>query len=323
VRRIGSRRIHERESDALQRRFAAAGPVFDGGEFRIEHAVPLRCDGRQQIGGRFGAGFAAVGEAFGFDAGGFALGGSGFFEQRQGARQSGSRRQAFEGHLLDAAADGKIGVLPAFLISLLAQRFGLAAQIGGERGASLFAQAADASLIQPHFGGGLRDDGARRITTTASHSSCGGGSQSSRELYDPLGRLVRTEVDSGDSTVDIVERQYDEHGRLWRVSHPYRSGNALWTTYSYDAVDRLVEAAYPENSGTEQRSYSGNQTTIVEANGSQRRLTVDGLGRIQTASEFGAAQYDVTDVHLWARHSSGGQEGCSVRVGDAGGAFCA
>jgi YD repeat-containing protein len=136
------------------------------------------------------------------------------------------------------------------------------------------------------------DDGARR-TTTASQSSCGGGSMTSRELYDPLGRLVRTEVDSEDSTMDTVERQYDDHGRLWRVSHPCRPGNPLWTTYSYDALDRLVGTAYPDNSGTEQRSYAGNETTIVEANGSQRRLTVDGLGRIQTASEFGPAQYDV------------------------------
>jgi RHS repeat-associated protein len=56
------------------------------------------------------------------------------------------------------------------------------------------------------------DDGARRITTTASQSSCGGGSQSSRELYDPLGRLVRTEVDSGDSTVDIVVTRLATNG---------------------------------------------------------------------------------------------------------------
>jgi hypothetical protein len=94
------------------------------------------------------------------------------------------------------------------------------------------------------------NDAAREIMTTIAQNSCSGGeNQRAVDKYDTLGRLVRTETDSGAATVDIVERQYDDHGRLWKQSHPYRTA-AKWTTL---CLRRAGPGAGGDSSGREQR----------------------------------------------------------------------
>ncbi|MEP7339811.1 MAG: hypothetical protein ABI977_18880 [Acidobacteriota bacterium] len=50
------------------------------------------------------------------------------------------------------------------------------------------------------------------------------------------------------SLVDVVVTKYDNLGRLWQQSRPYRSGTAPMYTYAYDTLDRTVSVTAPDNS---------------------------------------------------------------------------
>src|SRR5207249_1991926 len=92
--------------------------------------------------------------------------------------------------------------------------------------------------------------------------------------FDKLYRVLtkRTADPAGDIFVDT---QYDAKGRKSQVSNPYRVGEAvLWTTYTYDLLDRPSITTKPHGS-TIQYSYTNNQTTVTDEAGNQRRYTYD------------------------------------------------
>ncbi|MEZ5306288.1 MAG: RHS repeat-associated core domain-containing protein [Pyrinomonadaceae bacterium] len=66
--------------------------------------------------------------------------------------------------------------------------------------------------------------------------------------YDGLGRLTKTEeVREGGNRV--VENEFDEAGRVSRVSNPHREGErAVWTTNHYDAAGRLIRIVHADGS---------------------------------------------------------------------------
>lgn len=100
-------------------------------------------------------------------------------------------------------------------------------------------------------------------------------------FYDSLQREIRQQVYSVDGTVVKTDTQYMSNGRLHRVSEPYTSTAAHWTTYSnYDALGRAKTVLGPDL-GTLSKSFSRYGTTIrttetltvVTPNGNQAQTT--------------------------------------------------
>jgi YD repeat-containing protein len=97
----------------------------------------------------------------------------------------------------------------------------------------------------------------------------------------------------------FVDKEYDSKGRLWKVSNPYKDGDAvLYTEYQYDNQDRLTSTVTPDGTTT-RIEYLGNQTkTTVSANGSQPHkstITVNAMGwtvRSDDASGNSYVTYD-------------------------------
>jgi RHS repeat-associated protein len=75
------------------------------------------------------------------------------------------------------------------------------------------------------------------------------------KYVDGMGRMVK-EVEFGKNYApDVVETQFDNLGRVWRQTRPYRANSDLspaetvqWSTMVYDALDRPVQTAGPDNS---------------------------------------------------------------------------
>jgi len=80
--------------------------------------------------------------------------------------------------------------------------------------------------------------------------------------FDKLYRVIQKKT--ADPAGDIfVDTQYDDKGRKWKVSNPYRSGESvIWTTSTYDALDRPSVTTNQDGS-TVQYVYSNNQTTVT------------------------------------------------------------
>jgi RHS repeat-associated protein len=126
----------------------------------------------------------------------------------------------------------------------------------------------------------------------------------SYQFFDGLGRSVRTfQMAKPDATEWITsDTQYDNMGRVWRVSNPYNTGGsgtpittAGWTTTEYDALGRVRAITAPDGSKAE-TAYSnktaaapiGTQVTISHLAGQtlrSRTAVTDALGRLMQVVE--------------------------------------
>ena len=114
-------------------------------------------------------------------------------------------------------------------------------------------------------------------------------------LYDGLGRVKQTQLNSDPEGVDFVDTTYDLDGRLYQTSNPYRSGDTeFWTTRGYDGLGRLNSLTNPDNSFTSTK-YIGNTTTITDEIGNQRESQTDALGRLTKVWEDPAGANLETD----------------------------
>src|SRR5262249_40393443 len=96
-------------------------------------------------------------------------------------------------------------------------------------------------------------------------------------------------------------------GRVSQAANPHSpSESQVWTTYAYDALSRPTTITPPGGAGSTQFSYSGNQTTVTDPAGLQRRNYTDGLGRLVRVDEPG---YD-DGGKATATLTVGGSEGC-------------
>ena len=91
------------------------------------------------------------------------------------------------------------------------------------------------------------------------------------ERHDPAGNV-------------LADTEYDENGRVKRVSMPYRSGSPAWTTPTYDALDRSVTVTNPDST-TVSVAYSGKTVTTTDEAGVPRRQTFNGLGQLTKVEE--------------------------------------
>ncbi|HTC48449.1 MAG TPA: hypothetical protein VK722_14085, partial [Candidatus Aquilonibacter sp.] len=133
------------------------------------------------------------------------------------------------------------------------------------------------------------------VTTKAISSS---QSEVSTTLYDGLGRISQTQLNSDPSGADYTQTTtYDALGRISQVYNPTRCnppttdcGETTWgySTYGYDALGRTTQVAHSDGTSAAM-SYIGRATIASdEGNGTapvQRISQVDGLGRVASVCE--------------------------------------
>jgi RHS repeat-associated protein len=83
--------------------------------------------------------------------------------------------------------------------------------------------------------------------------------------YDALGRVIASDSQGFDGSNRRVATQHDSKGRVSQTSRPYFTigGTAKWTVYTYDALDRVTKAVFPD---TSQTTYTFNGLTTSLTN---------------------------------------------------------
>jgi RHS repeat-associated protein len=115
----------------------------------------------------------------------------------------------------------------------------------------------------------------------------------SYQFFDKVGRPNRSFAWEG-GTYIVTDTQYDNMGRVSRISNPYRTSilndptinpSNDWATNQYDTLGRVVSVT-PPASAAATTLYFGNQVTVTDQAGKQRRSTADALGRLMTVDEL-------------------------------------
>lgn len=114
------------------------------------------------------------------------------------------------------------------------------------------------------------------------------------EYFDPIGRPSRTFVSELGTNYIATDIIYDQMGRTWKASNPYRTATlngvanlnhtSHWTTTTYDSLGRVSNVTLPDNSVV-QTSYQGVYTTVTDQAGKLHRQKVDALGRLERVDE--------------------------------------
>ena len=117
-------------------------------------------------------------------------------------------------------------------------------------------------------------------------------------VFDGLGRVGQTQLNSDPEGVTYTDTTYDSMDRVATVSNAYRSTSDPTygvTTYQYDALGRITQVLQPDNSPVS-TSYTGNCTTVTDEAGKTRKSCSDGLGRLTQLFEAptgpGALNYE-------------------------------
>ncbi len=135
--------------------------------------------------------------------------------------------------------------------------------------------------------GSLTPDGPITVSSTkdldGTIQSLSCGSQAARSTTtssttDGLGRVIQ----SADSAGVVTAKTLDALGRVAKQFNPGDSVNG--TTYTYDALGRVLTATYADGS-QETTSYAGDLSTHMDPAGASTTQTVDGLGRIMQVTE--------------------------------------
>jgi RHS repeat-associated protein len=121
------------------------------------------------------------------------------------------------------------------------------------------------------------------------------------KYFDGLGRLVQDRRE-GESFYSVHDLTYNNRGLLDTESVPYFSygsskttattTSALFTTYSYDALDRASSVA--NAAGTTNYAYSHWKTTITDPNSHPKRLTKDTYGNLTVVNEYNSGSTATT-----------------------------
>lgn len=125
------------------------------------------------------------------------------------------------------------------------------------------------------------DDGNREITTSRDQALNNDNKLVAKLLYDKLGRTIEErQYEAGDNYI-AIQTQYDEFGRPFRTSKPFRpwqSETPVWTTQAFDALSRVLAITAPDNSVIS-NSYSSNAITVADPKLRKRKSVMDALGR--------------------------------------------
>lgn len=136
-------------------------------------------------------------------------------------------------------------------------------------------------------------------TQTLQHTSPSQQVMESYQFFDKAGRPSRSFTNEG-TTYLTADTQYDNLGRVWRVSNPYRTTSlvdpvnpsALWTTTGYDALSRPITVTTPDNAQVTSSyganlisPYLGTTVTASDQTAKARKSINDAHGRLIKAIE--------------------------------------
>lgn len=148
------------------------------------------------------------------------------------------------------------------------------------------------------------DDTNRIITTSTDRDSNNDNVLVSKTIYDQLGRVTEARRYEGGSNYIATQAQYDDAGRAFKISNPFRpwqSESAIWITQAFDALGRITSVTTPDNALIT-TTYSGNAVTVTDQAGKGRKSVTDALGRLIEVFEDPAGlnyqtsyTYDVRD----------------------------
>lgn len=104
--------------------------------------------------------------------------------------------------------------------------------------------------------------------------------------FDGLGRAYKAEEVNSQGNI-FVEKEFDQDGRVSRVTNPFRTGETkIWTTNVYDESSRVKEVVLPDGAKVK-TDYSvsvsgilGVTKTITDQAGKKRKGISDALGRM-------------------------------------------
>ena len=110
--------------------------------------------------------------------------------------------------------------------------------------------------------------------------------------YDKLSRVLRSESVGFNGVAVYVDTHYDNRGRVKKTSEPYyadgSSGATLWSTPTYDDINRQLSITYPRGDGSlsqTSNSYQGFITLATDAKGRVRSELKNAIGQITQATD--------------------------------------
>jgi RHS repeat-associated protein len=135
-------------------------------------------------------------------------------------------------------------------------------------------------------------------TQTLQHTTPSQQVIDSYQYFDKLGRTIRSFTNEG-STYITQDTQYDNLGRVSRVSNPYRTSSLTdpvnpsnqWVTNTYDTLSRLQAVTTPDSAHTDTAygysltGYLGTTVTSSDQTGKSRKVISDAQGRIVQTTE--------------------------------------
>jgi RHS repeat-associated protein len=129
------------------------------------------------------------------------------------------------------------------------------------------------------------DDVNRTVTSTGDLNSFGDNQLKSAVVFDGFGRNIETRSYEGVLYIS-TRRTFDALGRVSQSSNPFRptQESPLWTTTQFDALGRVITVTAPDAAQVV-TTYSGNQVTVQDQAGKQRRSVTDALGRLTQVIE--------------------------------------
>ncbi len=138
-----------------------------------------------------------------------------------------------------------------------------------------------------YFGNGVTN-GEYIILDTPYSSASTQAAPSAIDTYDSLGRMIRHQVQSYNGvpsastlTWSFTDTRYNSYGQVAQTSNPLFSGGTdVWTTFTYDALGRVLTQVKPyETSGsTTTYGYNGLTTTVTDAQGGVTSTTDNDRG---------------------------------------------
>ena len=124
------------------------------------------------------------------------------------------------------------------------------------------------------------DDVAHTTTITSDLTTYNDNTLKSVSFYDGLGRVQETRKYETALTFITVLTQYDNMGRVFKTSNPYRPPEpVLWTITAYDGLGRVLSVMTPDNAVVT-KSYSTNSQTVTDQAGKVRQGLTDSLDRL-------------------------------------------
>ncbi|HKX55759.1 MAG TPA: hypothetical protein VJN01_06650, partial [Xanthomonadales bacterium] len=131
---------------------------------------------------------------------------------------------------------------------------------------------------------------------TAFHSiSSGGGQPIQYRCSDILGREIRAATEGFSGSFVFVDTEYDENGRVARISEPrFSNGSLLWNETAYDDLGRISAILAVDGNDT---SYDYDETASAcgKPGAAGQVRTTNGLGQVQL--EVRSAMGEITNVY--------------------------